>query len=144
MKILKYIAVLLIALFGAMFSVAIIRAGRYGQGIALAGVCLVLIYAILNFKAINEQSKIAQAERKKAKEREQRVQKAMSIKVGIRQPSIKKSIKARTTAKWKREIKRTLIPGYGKKGMGWLRDPKRAMYNKVYKKTTKSIWDIFK
>ena len=31
---------------------------------------------------------------------------------------------------------RTINPMYGKKGMGWIRDPKRAAYNKVYRKTT--------
>jgi len=46
--------------------------------------------------------------------------------------------------KMKRSIKRKVIPGYGKKGMGWLKDPKRAAYNKVYRKTTFSIFDLFK
>ncbi|MED0689940.1 hypothetical protein [Bacillus licheniformis] len=66
------------------------------------------------------------------------------MKFGMRKPSIKRSIKARTTGKLKRRVKRAIIPGYGKKGMGWLRDPKRAAYNKVYKKTTFSFWDLFK
>lgn len=63
------------------------------------------------------------------------------MKTGIRTPSLKKSIKARTTAQLKRKIKRALIPGYGKKGMGWIRDPKRALYNKIYHKTTVSLKD---
>lgn len=66
------------------------------------------------------------------------------MKIGMRKPSLKKSIKARTTGQLKRKVKKAIIPGYGKKGMGWIRDPKRAMYNKVYKKTTFSIWDLFK
>lgn len=66
------------------------------------------------------------------------------MKIGARKPSLKRSLKARTTAKAKRKIKRALIPGYGKKGMGWIKDPKKAMYNKVYKKTTFSIFDLFK
>ena len=66
------------------------------------------------------------------------------MKIGARKPSLKRSLKARTTAKAKRQIKRALIPGYGKKGMGWIKDPKKAMYNKVYKKTTFSIFDLFK
>ncbi|WP_346913773.1 hypothetical protein [Clostridium sp.] len=66
------------------------------------------------------------------------------MKIGMRKPSIKKSIKARTTGKLKRKVKKAIIPGYGKKGMGWIRDPKKAMYNKVYRKTTFSIWDLFK
>ncbi|MBS7132214.1 hypothetical protein PM004_08780 [Clostridium paraputrificum] len=66
------------------------------------------------------------------------------MKIGMRKPSLKKSIKARTTGKAKRAVKKALIPGYGKKGAGWLKDPKKAAYNKVYKKTTFSIFDIFK
>ncbi len=66
------------------------------------------------------------------------------IKFGMRKPSITKSFKARTTTKYKRKVKRALLPGYGKKGMGWAKNPKKAAYNKVYKKTTLSIWDLFK
>ncbi|MDN6294215.1 MAG: hypothetical protein L0J48_05715 [Alkalibacterium sp.] len=66
------------------------------------------------------------------------------MKFGMRKPSIKRSIKARTTGKAKRAIKKKVIPGYGKKGMGWLKNPKKAAYNKVYKKTSFSFWDLFK
>lgn len=37
---------------------------------------------------------------------------------GMGKPSIKRSIKARTTGKVKRAVKKAVIPGYGKKGMG--------------------------
>lgn len=47
------------------------------------------------------------------------------MKIGMRKPSLKKSIKARTTGKAKRAVK-------------------KAAYNKIYKKTTFSIFDIFK
>lgn len=40
---------------------------------------------------------------------------AIKMKFGMRTPSIKKSIKARTTGKAKRAVKKALIPGYGKK-----------------------------
>lgn len=66
------------------------------------------------------------------------------MKIGMRKPSLKKCIKARTTGKAKRAVKKAVIPGYGKKGIRWLKDPKKAAYNKVYKKTTFSIFDIFK
>lgn len=66
------------------------------------------------------------------------------MKIGMRTPNFKKSIKARTTGKVKRKIKKALIPGYGKKGMGWVKDPKRAAYNKVYNKTSFSLFDLFK
>lgn len=60
-----------------------------------------------------------------------------------RKPSIKKSVSARTKGKAKRSIKGALNPTYGKKGMGWVNDPKKAMYNKVYNKTTTSIFDLY-
>lgn len=65
------------------------------------------------------------------------------MKFGMRKPSLKRSFKARTTGRAKRAVKKALIPGYGKKGMGLLH-PKRAVYNKVYKKTTLGLGDIFK
>lgn len=58
------------------------------------------------------------------------------MKIGVRKPSLKKSLKARTTAQVKRKIKGSINPLYGKKGMGWINDPKKALYNKVYNKTT--------
>ena len=58
------------------------------------------------------------------------------MKMGVRKPNLSKSLKARTTSKLKRQVKRAVIPTYGQKGMGLIKDPKRAMYNKVYNKTT--------
>lgn len=66
------------------------------------------------------------------------------MRFGMRTPSIKKSIKARTTGKAKRAIKKAVILGYGKKGIGWIKNPKKAAYNKVYKKTRFGIMDLFK
>lgn len=66
------------------------------------------------------------------------------MKLGLRTPNLKKSIKARTTGQLKRKAKRAVNPFYGRKGMGWIRNPKKAMYNKVYRKTTFSIWDILR
>ena len=66
------------------------------------------------------------------------------MKYGVRKPSLKKSISARTTGRAKRAVKKAVIPGYGAKGRGWVTHPKKAAYNKVYKKTTFSIFDIFK
>ena len=69
------------------------------------------------------------------------------MKMGLRTPNLKKMVKARTTGKLKRQIKRTIIPGYGRKGMGIVH-PRKAIYNKIYnkiyKKTTFSIFDLFK
>ena len=66
------------------------------------------------------------------------------MKIGMRTPSLKKSLKARTTSKWKRQTKKALIPGYGQKGVGWIKNPKKALYNKVYHKTTFGLSDLFK
>lgn len=66
------------------------------------------------------------------------------MKFGMRKPSIKKSIKARTTGKAKRAIKKSVVPGYGKKGTGMIKSPKKAVYNKAYNKTSFSIFDLFK
>jgi hypothetical protein len=59
----------------------------------------------------------------------------------MRKPSIKKSIAARTS------VKRYIRHSLGVKaprGWGWITNPKKALYNKVYRKTTFSIFDIFK
>ena len=66
------------------------------------------------------------------------------MKIGFRTPSLKKSLKARTTSKYKRQLKSAIDPTYGKKGIGWFKNPKKALYNKIYNITTKSIFDIFK
>lgn len=66
------------------------------------------------------------------------------MKFGVRTPNLKKSFKARTTGRAKRSVKKALIPGYGKKGMGWIKNPRKAAYNKVYNKTSFSIWNLFK
>ena len=66
------------------------------------------------------------------------------MKIGLRTPSIKRSIKARTTGRVKRSMKAAVNPLYGKKGMGYIKDPERAIKNKIYHKVTFSIWDIFK
>lgn len=65
------------------------------------------------------------------------------MKFGFRKPSPKRSLKARTTGRAKRALKRSVNPYYGRKGMG-LRHPKRAVRNKIYKKTTFGLRDLFK
>lgn len=58
------------------------------------------------------------------------------MKIGYRTPNLKKSLKARTTGKAKRTLKKAVDPLYGKKGIGYINDSKKAVYNKVYAKTT--------
>lgn len=66
------------------------------------------------------------------------------MKIGFRKPSLKKSFRARTTGKWKRRAKKAVNPLYGKKGIGFIKNPKRSIKNKVYKKTTFGLRDLFK
>lgn len=64
------------------------------------------------------------------------------MKFGMRKPSIKRSISASTTGKLKRSIKRTINPVYGKRGMGFINNPQKAVYNKTYNMTTFSVRDV--
>lgn len=60
------------------------------------------------------------------------------MKFGMRIPSLKKRISARTS------IKRQIVHRAGlkmPKGYGWVRNPEKFVYNKVYNKTS---FDIFK
>lgn len=58
------------------------------------------------------------------------------MKIGVRTPSFKKSFKARTTGRINRTFKKSVNPLYGKKGMGYIKNPEKAIYNKVYHKLT--------
>lgn len=66
------------------------------------------------------------------------------MKVGVRKASIKKSISAKTKGKTTRAIKRSIDPTYGRKGVGIIKDPKKAIYNKVYNKATVDIRELSK
>jgi hypothetical protein len=56
------------------------------------------------------------------------------MKLGFRIPSLTKRIAARTSVK---RIIRHNLGFKASRGMGWITDPKKAMYNKVYNKTSK-------
>jgi hypothetical protein len=57
------------------------------------------------------------------------------MKIGFRIPSLTKRIAARTSVQ--RVIRHNL--GFkAPKGMGWVTDPKKALYNRVYNRTTSS------
>ena len=58
------------------------------------------------------------------------------MKIGVRTPSLKKSFKARTTGRINRTLKKSVNPLYGKKGMGYIKNPEKAIYNKIYHKVT--------
>ena len=63
------------------------------------------------------------------------------MKFGMRMPSLKGRISARTS--WKRYVRQS-IGLKAPRGWGWLTDPKRAAYNRVYNRTTFSIDSLFK
>ena len=55
------------------------------------------------------------------------------MKFGIRKPSLKKKLAARTS--FKRVVRHQL--GFkAPRGYGWITNPKKAAYNRVYKKTS--------
>ena len=64
------------------------------------------------------------------------------MKYGIRTPNINKRISARTTGKITRTMNKAVNPLYGKKGMGFINNPSKAVYNKIYNKTTISVDNI--
>lgn len=66
------------------------------------------------------------------------------MKIGMRTPSVKRSIKARTTGRLKRTAKAAVNPLYGKKGMGLIKDPAESVKARVYKRTTFSLGDLLR
>lgn len=64
------------------------------------------------------------------------------MKVGMRKPSVRKSVSARTSGKVNRAVKKATNPLYGKKGIGYITNPKKAVYNSVYNRTTVGMADI--
>ena len=56
----------------------------------------------------------------------------------IRKTSFWKTVGA-FRSQWKRALKRFFLPGYGKRGMGWWRNPRKAFYNWWYYRTSVSI-----
>ncbi len=63
------------------------------------------------------------------------------MKFGMRKPNVNKMISARTSPK--RFIRHNLglkAP----KGYGWVTNPKKAAYNRVYNRTSFSIFSILK
>lgn len=61
------------------------------------------------------------------------------MKFGIRKPNYKARFKARTTGKLKREIKRAVNPFYGKKGVGFIKDPSKSVKSAIYHRTTVGV-----
>jgi len=63
------------------------------------------------------------------------------MKIGLRKPSIKKMISARlSVARYVRHSMGLKAP----RGWGWLTNPKKALYNRIYRRVTFSIFNLFK
>ena len=60
----------------------------------------------------------------------------------LRKPSIKKSISASATGRLSKDIMRAIDPYYGKKGIGWIKNPEKALYNYLYYRTTVSLDNV--
>ena len=61
------------------------------------------------------------------------------MKVGFRHPSLRKSLAARTS--WRRFVRHSLglkMP----RGYGWITDPRRFVYNWIYRRTTFGWRDV--
>jgi hypothetical protein len=58
------------------------------------------------------------------------------VKFGIRRPSLRKRIAARTS--WKRVVRHQL--GFkAPRGWGWITNPRKAAYNRIYNRTTLGV-----
>ena len=63
------------------------------------------------------------------------------MKFGVRRPSLRRMISARTSpARFVRHRLGLKAP----RGWGWLTNPRRAAYNRVYSRTTTSVWSLLK
>ena len=58
------------------------------------------------------------------------------MKIGFRTPNLKKRLRARTTGKIKRKAKKMINPFYGKKRIGFIKNPSRSIKNSIYHKVT--------
>ena len=54
------------------------------------------------------------------------------MKYGYKVPSVKKRVSSITTGKINRAVKKSINPLYNKKGMGYINNPQKAIYNKIY------------
>jgi len=63
------------------------------------------------------------------------------MKFGIRKPSFKKSLAARTSPK---RIIRHSMGVKAPRGWGWVTNPKKAAYNRVYNRTSISFWSLLR
>ena len=62
------------------------------------------------------------------------------MRFGFRIPSIRKRIAARTSLK---RVIRHRLGFKAPRGWGWLTDPRKALYNRVYSRTTRGCLVLF-
>jgi hypothetical protein len=63
------------------------------------------------------------------------------VKIGIRRPSLKRMIAARSSpARFLRHSLGLKAP----RGWGWITNPRKAAYNRVYYRTTVSVWSFLR
>ena len=63
------------------------------------------------------------------------------MKIGVRRPSIRGMLSARVSpARYARQSLGIKAP----RGWGWFTNPKKAAYNRIYRRTTFSFWDLMK
>lgn len=63
------------------------------------------------------------------------------MKFGVRKPSLRRSLAARTSPK---RILRNALGLRAPRGWGWLTNPRKAAYNRVYNRTTVSVWSLLR
>ena len=63
------------------------------------------------------------------------------MKFGVRRPSLKRSLAARTSPK---RIIKAKLGLKAPRGWGWATNPKRAAYNRVYNRTSVSFWSLLR
>lgn len=63
------------------------------------------------------------------------------MKYGMRKPSLRKSIAAKTSTN---RMVRNALGLKASRGYGWLTNPKRAAYNRAYNRTSFSFWSILR
>jgi hypothetical protein len=63
------------------------------------------------------------------------------MKFGFRKPSLSKMLAARTSPK---RIIKNALGLRAPRGFGWLTNPKKAAYNRVYNRTSFSIFGLLK
>ena len=63
------------------------------------------------------------------------------MKFGLRIPSLKKRVAARTSVK---RLVRHSLGLKAPRGWGWITNPKKALYNRIYNRTTIGVDDLLR